>query len=487
MDVNVKILMLEDSNTDAEIIRRMVEMEFAGCQVLLAMNREGFLQALAEFAPTVILADNSLPQFDAAEALDIVRQRGLHIPLILVTGSVSEEFAAAIIKSGADDYILKDRLIRLPSAIRAAIHKHETEKARQAAFAEIKRSNERFLILSRATKDAIWDWDLLTGEVWWNENLFNILAFEVSGHVPDMIELTDRIHPRDRAKVLSRLEQIRTNNLSSWEDEFRFEQQDGSYGTVLDRGYILKDEQDLPVRAIGAMVDISEQKRLMKEMEEERIASKIERQKEINRVMLQTQEMERNALGRELHDNINQILVSINLRLGYFLDEPEGNLQIVFHCRQTLEVAIAEARNLSHQMVVPRFSEKNLKDELELLIGNYTFSNKIQVDMDQFSEEKIPFAVKESLFRIVQEQLSNIAKHSGASRIDLRLFNDPTILGMDIRDDGIGFDLQQRRRGIGLANILNRAESYNGTATITTEPGKGCWLSVRIPLCVATN
>src|SRR5690606_12969139 len=93
-----------------------------------AMTKEDFLLPLDQFEPDLILADNTLPQFSATEALEIIRERALHIPVILVTGTVSEEFAAGILKLGPDDYIRKDRLARLPAAIEAALQKKEAEE-----------------------------------------------------------------------------------------------------------------------------------------------------------------------------------------------------------------------------------------------------------------------------------------------------------------------------------------------------------------------
>ena len=602
MTGKLKILLLEDSHTDAMLVNRLLLKQNPNLEIKLTMTREGFIAALDEFDPDVILADNSLPQFDAAEALEFVRKRSLYIPFILVTGTVSEEFAAGIIKAGADDYILKDRLIRLPVAIDAAIKKNRAEKEKQLALDEIRRSNERFETLSKVTKDAIWDWNLITDEIWWNDNFFILLGYEPHQAVPSASEWSKRIHPQDVEKVIGRLRKIREATVDSWEDEFRYQLSGGGYGYLLDRTYILRDEKGKPIRAMGALVDITEQKRLLKEMEvlsliaketgnsvmifnrhtgqinwvnegftrntgymlqdvngknpwqrltgktteqatldfintkiagneaftcdlfiytksgeirgqflsgqpipeesgrnkqyfiistditerlameEERLANKIERQKEITRIMLQSQESERNALGRELHDNINQILASVNLRLGYYLEEPEGNMEVVADCRDTLLLAITEARNLSHHMVMPRFSERSLKDELELLTEAYSCSKKLRIDLSGFKEEQLSSLVKETLFRIAQEQLSNIDKHAKADKIEMLLYSDDTAIVMEIRDNGVGFDNRQKRKGIGITNILNRVEAYNGLATIDSKPGNGCMLSVRIPL-----
>jgi two-component system sensor histidine kinase UhpB len=481
----LKILMLEDNPDDAAIIQRLLQKEKLSCEFSLAMTKAVFLQELERFRPDIILADNSLPQFDAKDALQIARQRPGDIPFILVTGTVSEEFAAGIIKAGADDYVLKDRLKRLPAAIETAIKQHRVKKENQEAMESIRRSNERFQTISRATKDALWDWDLVTDNMWWNENFFILLGYDPTLPVPDRTEWISRIHPDERDKVITRLKNIKENTANSWEDELRILLPDGSYGTILDRVYILRDDSGKAVRVIGVFVDITEQKKLIAErrkMEEERLASRLEQQKEITRVILQTQEMERNTLGRELHDNINQILASVNLKLGYYLDEPENNMDIIETCRQSLDKAIQEARNLSHHMVIPHFSEKDLKDELGQLIENYSYKQLVQLDTTSMKEEFLSPPIKETLFRIVQEQLSNIYKHAKASSIMIRLSTARRSVTLLIIDNGVGFDVQQKRKGIGITNIFNRVESYNGKADIISYPGRGCSLSVTIPL-----
>jgi two-component system sensor histidine kinase UhpB len=437
------------------------------------MTRDDYEAALQRFHPDLILADNSLPQFDASDALRFARRQSLYIPFIMVTGTVSEEYAVEMIKAGADDYILKDRLTRLPAAIDAAINQQQAKKEKQEAHEEIRRSNERFQTLSRLTKDAVWDLDLANNKIWWNESFFQLLGF-TGPTVPDLDEWINRIHSDDRGKMALRLEQIKKGNIVSWEDELRLQLPGGDIRTVLDRAYVLKHDGGHPVRLIGVLVDITEKRKTEEE--------KMKQQKKLTRAILEARELERNTLGRELHDNINQILASVNLRLGYYLEEPEENMDIVEDCRQKLLTAIRETRNLSHQMVMPRFSEKKLRDELGLLIENYIPALSITLEGRNLNEKGIPPLIKETFYRIVQEQLSNIHKHAKASLVRIRLSTSPGAVELLIRDNGVGFDPQLKRKGIGISNIYNRAETYDGTVEIVSRPGAGCSLVVRIPL-----
>lgn len=149
----MKILLLEDSSVDAEIIQRVLKKDNLLFEAKVADTEKAFLQALDKFQPDVILADNSLPQFNATEALKIIKERALHIPFILVTGTVSEEFAADIIKLGADDYILKDRLNRLPAAIETALKQKQYEKETAEAQEKLAQSEERYRSLVERITD----------------------------------------------------------------------------------------------------------------------------------------------------------------------------------------------------------------------------------------------------------------------------------------------------------------------------------------------
>jgi PAS domain S-box-containing protein len=131
---------------------------------------------------------------------------------------------------------------------------------------EIKKFNKRFHSLSEATNDLVWDWDLITDEVWWNKNFFKAFNFNPEKGVPALNEWTRRLHPDDREKVVERLRAIRRSGIESWQDEFRYIKTDGEWGTALDRAYVLKDSLGKPVRIIGAIQDISVRKKAEQEI-----------------------------------------------------------------------------------------------------------------------------------------------------------------------------------------------------------------------------
>lgn len=149
MDRDLKILMLEDQPDDAGLVDRALRKEKMNFTSMRVDTRDEFIRALDEFKPDVILSDHALPQFNSIDALRVCLNRKLNIPFILVTGAVSEEFAVNCLKRGADDYVLKSNLSRLPLAIRYAMRQHRYESNRQAQEEMLRKQNEELVKINR--------------------------------------------------------------------------------------------------------------------------------------------------------------------------------------------------------------------------------------------------------------------------------------------------------------------------------------------------
>ena len=132
---------------------------------------------------------------------------------------------------------------------------------RKRAESKLKESEERFKIIASAANDAVWDWDLVTDVVTWNEGLKTIFGYLDRETANQRAWWTARIHPDDRERTLAEIDSLINGSRRFWSDEYRFLRSDGSYAYVLDRGYVIRDERGKPVRMIGAMLDMSERKR----------------------------------------------------------------------------------------------------------------------------------------------------------------------------------------------------------------------------------
>lgn len=138
----LKILLLEDSQDDAGLIGRAIRKGGLEFEEKRVDTRSEFTNAIRHFAPDVILSDHALPQFNSLEPLKICKRLGLSAPFILVTGAVSEEFAVVCLKQGADDYVLKSNLSRLPNAIQNALNSQQQQAQRKKAENELRLQNE---------------------------------------------------------------------------------------------------------------------------------------------------------------------------------------------------------------------------------------------------------------------------------------------------------------------------------------------------------
>jgi signal transduction histidine kinase len=149
MEKELKILMLEDLQDDVGLIERTLRKQGLSFITKRVDTREEFTQALTSFSPDVILSDHALPQFNSLEALTICQNQSMNIPFILVTGTVSEEFAVSCLKQGADDYVLKSNMVRLPSAILNALRQRHHELKRKKAEKALRRQNEELVKINK--------------------------------------------------------------------------------------------------------------------------------------------------------------------------------------------------------------------------------------------------------------------------------------------------------------------------------------------------
>ncbi len=233
-------------------------------------------------------------------------------------------------------------------------------------------------------------------------------------------------------------------------------------------------------RATMAIVkNITEQVELEKRLSREREL----KQQEITQAVVTAQEHERLHIGRELHDNINQILATVRLYIEYALSNSAMHDQLLKSAKELVLSAVNEIRNLSKSLLPPTVGEKGLAASLDDLfnsirkINKYSFNTKWDMD-----EDILPENLKLTVFRIMQEQLTNIFKHARASKINASITMTNGQLVVKMSDDGRGFDPAVNGKGVGLKNIRSRAELHNGEMRLKTVEGQGTELTVSFKL-----
>ena len=147
--------------------------------------------------------------------------------------------------------------------------------------------------------------------------------------------------------------------------------------------------------------------------------------------------------------------------------------------------ALEEIRNISHRLAPSFFDYNTLEDTFSELLNNFNIQRQYKTQLN-ISEEVLSFEIgndlRLNLYRIAQEQLRNVFKYANAKNVTLSITSDESNLILSIQDDGIGFELTEVKRGIGLSNMRRRAELFSGKTEIITSKGKGCCVTIQIPL-----
>jgi len=247
----------------------------------------------------------------------------------------------------------------------------------------------------------------------------------------------------------------------------------------------LLDEEGNVRHVVCSVMNLTERKKL----EQKIISDRLSHQRQLTQATIDGQEAERRSIGKELHDNIGQQLTTIKLFLDFAKSSAEGkSSEMVDMALKAVSDVINDVRGMSRSLVPFTLKDLGLVESINELIESLMRVTALHIEFEyiEFAEEYIPENQKLSLFRIVQEQLNNIVKHSGAKNVRIRLYYKIEEFVLEIKDDGKGFNASTTKKGIGILNMKNRAELFNGKAQIFSEAGCGCLLVVSFPL-VATN
>ena len=193
----LRILLLEDSAMDAELIQELLEADHFVCEVIRVQTRAEFLAALDDAGIDLILADYTLPSFDGLSALKLAMNARPDLPFIFVSGSLGEEKAIEALKIGATDYVLKTRLSRLVPSVQRALREARERAERKKAEEALRRSEMYLAEAERLSQTGSFAWNASTGELYWSDGAYRI--FECEPTIKPNIQLVvDRTHPDDR-------------------------------------------------------------------------------------------------------------------------------------------------------------------------------------------------------------------------------------------------------------------------------------------------
>ncbi|HMH21462.1 MAG TPA: PAS domain S-box protein [Puia sp.] len=293
----------------------------------------------------------------------------------------------------------------------------------------------------------------------------------------DIYKHPDLIHPDDKKRLRESIDEANRTE-KPWEFEGRLLYPDGSIKWW--RGSSVMSMKTEKGRIYnGIMIDITARKNQETMLEKE----EVEKKREIIKAIMDAQEKERREISAELHDNVNQILTTCMLFLEIARNNP-ADARFIDGCYTNIQNVIGEIRNISHNLTPYTLKDLGLAAAIRDIVEKINQSGKlliILVSFQNLEEEKISPDIKLALFRIIQEKISNVLKHSQATELKISLDLYDNLVYLKLTDNGRGFDEAAIKKGLGLNNIQNRVEYYKGNMKLVTAPGKGCELSVQLP------
>jgi PAS domain S-box-containing protein len=380
---------------------------------------------------------------------------------------------------------------------------------RRQAVEALRQTEERTRFSLEAAGVGTWEWDLVTGKVHWSDNMEKVHG-QSSGTFSGSFEsFLENVHADDRERIPQLVEQALSGD-GKYNVEYRQIRADGSVGWMEGHGQVRYDATGKPISMVGVCMDITKrkeaelaQKELREQLEErvrERTRDLEEKNAELLRHadlvrqlsarLLQSQDEERRRIARELHDSAGQIVTALQINLQPLESQikvlgPDSTRAV----RESIDLVAQlsqELRTLSHLLHPPLLDEAGLSSALRWYVEGYADRSKIAVDL-QLSPDlgRLSREMETAIFRMVQECLTNIHRHSGSASATIRVDRSPNEVRVEVRDQGKGIHLTRRseplRPGVGIQGMQERIHQLGGQFEIRGE-SKGTVVIAVIPI-----
>ncbi len=525
MTPEIRILHLEDDPADARLVRAALAAAGLKAEVTVVESREGFLAAFERERFDLILADYRLSGFTGLEALAHVRDISKDLPFIFVSGAMGDETAVETLKSGATDYLLKDRLHRLAPAINRALAEMAAKVHRKRTEHELRESEQRAAMAANAAKVGLFEWNVATDQMQWTVQHDLIFGYPPSGPTTATTrhaykDWADRVHRDDLDWVGERLRRSVAER-EPFEADYRIVWPDRSIHWIATRGQVVCEAEDRSVRMMGTVMDITDRKLSEEELREakdqleqrvrertaelsqtvmtlqEEVSDRLKAEEALRErsAMLQalaaeltlTEQRERQRLSQVLHDGLQQILVGAKFRLDKMQRiQPKDMKRALAEVMELVDDAIETARSLTAELS-PTILCAGLVPALEWLARRMQDKHGLMLDLD--AEPHTEPATEDArvlLFQAVRELLFNVIKHAGVRQASVHVRQQDDQIRVTVEDGGLGFDPAQLRttgrlEGIGLFSIGERLKLIGGRLEIDSTPGHGSRITLSAP------
>jgi two-component system sensor histidine kinase UhpB len=470
----LNILVVEDNPGDLFLLQEFLwssDLEIG--QIYPAVHLAGARQILDHERVDLVFLDLSLPDSFGLESYIGLQAYAQRVPIILLTGLTDTKIAPQALVMGAQDYLIKGDF---DEKLLARAVRYSLERIRNLQY--LRESEARYRELFNSNPMPMWVFDALSHRFLEANSAavqhYGYTQEEFLGRTPADIRLFG-----DEDQLREEVASIRGARAGVKKGIMQHRKKTGEV-IFVDIAWHNINYQDRPAILVLAN-DVTERIQLEEELNEQRLS----RQKQITEAVILAQEKERTEIGKELHDNVNQILGASNLYINTAMTDDEMRQELLERSTELVSSAINEIRKISKSLITPGLREIGLIESIGDVIDDLKMAKDdmlIELDLQNIAEDQIEDRRKLTLFRIVQEQLNNIVKHAQATRVLIRLSVESAFIVLTLSDNGVGFDVSKHRKGVGITNIISRTELFNGRVDIQSAPGEGCTLSVSLPM-----
>jgi len=471
---SLNILVIEDNPGDLFLLEEFLRATDLVIGKLVHAGRLAEARTLlATESFDLVFLDLSLPDSFGLESYTGLGPSVQRMPVILLTGITDTNLALQALLLGAQDYLVKGEFDEklLSRAIR-----YSMERKRNLEY--LQESEARYRELFNNNPMPMWVFDAVTLK-FLEANAEAVSHYGYSNEEFLEKTLADIRLNGNEQQIREEVAQIREKGDGIKKGIWQHVKKNGEIIFVETAWHTIYYKNQPAVLVLAG--DVTERIQLENELNEQRVT----KQKQITEAVLHAQEKERTEIGKELHDNVNQILGASNLYINTAMTDEEMRQELLERSTELVSSAINEIRKISKSLITPGLREIGLIESIEDIIEDMMMGGSLHIALDvhDLIEEEIEDRRKLAFFRIVQEQLNNILKHARATEVRIRLtVEDDADIVLTITDNGVGFDISRHRKGVGITNIISRVELFNGSVDIQSRPGEGCMLSVRIPL-----
>lgn len=487
MDSTYRILHVEDSPDDAELVRLALRRAEFGFEIRRVDEEGEFLEALASFRPDVILCDYDMPRFSAERALQLRGDQGVTAPFIVVSNHIDQSAAVVAMQQGASDYLPKRSLGRLPKAITVALDRAQAhaEHARAEQALRASEAMTRGILESLGSRIAVVDesgrivaanraWLDFEGE----RAERGIPAGRVGDNYLEALRFLAGAGNEAAAKGLEAIGAVMRREVPFASVDYQLGGGSGNRwylaraAPLSETTHVVVSHEDITQQMLSHMALDDAHRRLQA----------------LSKRVLSIQEEERRAISRELHDDVGQTLAALKIGLHRLGQSGVGG-ELLGECVSAADEALEKLRQLAQQLRPPQLDQLGLPAAVTWLGGVLQRASGVEIEVEAagFTRRPAP-SLEIACYRIAQEAMNNAVRHGKARSVNAMLEMDDSLLRLSVSDNGGGFDADVARQralesgSLGIIGMEERAQLAGGRLRIRSTPGAGTTVTALFPL-----